>query len=131
MRSPPFPPIRRRSAPAGASAGIGSCARRLTSTAGPGATGAARPGESWAIDSNSSAGNQSGVTIEYLTIEKYRPDDNSAAINPDSNTGWTIRNNLITLNGQYGFQSEGTNSWGEDAITGGPYGLTIADNEIS
>ena len=27
-----------------------------------------------AIDSNSTDGNQSDVTIEYLTIEKYQPD---------------------------------------------------------
>jgi hypothetical protein len=116
-------------------------------------SGAYSASESWAIDSNSSAGNQSGVTIEYITIEKYRPNDNSAAVNPDSNTGWTIRNNLITLNvqgagvilgaenvltdncmtlnGQYGFQSEDTNSWGADSLTGGPYGITVADNEIS
>jgi parallel beta-helix repeat protein len=111
------------------------------------------PSQTWAIDSNSSAGDVSGVTIEYLTVEKYEPNGNSAAINPDSNTGWTIRNNLITLNvpgagvilgsgnvlkdncltlnGQYGFQSEDTNSWGQDSLTGGPYGITVADNEIS
>jgi parallel beta-helix repeat protein len=107
----------------------------------------------WAIDSNSSAGDITGVTIEYLTIEKYEPAGNAAAVNPDSNTGWDIRDNLVTLNvpgagvilgagntlshncltlnGQYGFQSEDTNSWGEDALTGGPYGITVADNEIS
>jgi parallel beta-helix repeat protein len=109
--------------------------------------------QGWAIDSNSSAGNQSGVTVEYLTIEKYEPNANSAAVNPDSNTGWTVRYNLITLNvqgagvilgsgnvlddncltlnGQYGFQSEDTNSWGQDSLTGGPYGITVTGNEIS
>ncbi len=109
--------------------------------------------QAWAIDSNSTDGDQSGITIEYLTIEKYEPNGNSAAVNPDSNTGWVIRNNLITLNvagagvilgsgnvlshncltlnGQYGFQSEDTNSWGEDSLTGGPYGITVVDNEIS
>ena len=34
-----------------------------------------------AIDSNSTDGNQSGVTIEYLTIEKYLPDPEAATIN--------------------------------------------------
>jgi parallel beta-helix repeat protein len=109
--------------------------------------------QGWAIDSNSSAGNQSGVTVEYLTIEKFEPNANSAAVNPDSNTGWTVRYNLITLNvqgagvilgsgnvlrdncltlnGQYGFQSEDTNSWGQDSLTGGPYGITVSGNEIS
>ena len=106
-----------------------------------------------AIDSNQSAGNQSGVTIEYLTIEKYLTDSSSSAINPDSNTGWTIqyntiklnvpgagvilgadnvlKDNCMTSNGQYGFQSENTNSWGADSLTGGPYNLTIQHNEIS
>jgi parallel beta helix pectate lyase-like protein len=110
-------------------------------------------GLNWAIDSNSSAGDQADVTIEYLTIEKYQPDGNSAAINPDSNTGWTVqyntitlnvpgagvilgadgvlRDNCLTLNGQYGFQSEDSDSWGEDALTGGPYNLTVSGNEIS
>jgi parallel beta-helix repeat protein len=107
----------------------------------------------WAIDSNSSAGDQSDVAVEYLTVEEYLAPGNSAAINPDSNTDWTISHDLITLNvdgagvilgagntledncltlnGQYGFQSEDTNSWGEDSLTGGPYGVTVAGNEIS
>lgn len=106
-----------------------------------------------AIDSNFSAGNQSGVTVEYLTIEKYQPDGNSSAINSDSNTGWTIQYNTITLNvpgagiilgadnvlndncmtenGQYGFQSVDTSPWGADSLTGGPYNLIIEGNEIS
>jgi hypothetical protein len=107
----------------------------------------------WAIDSNSTAGDQQGVIIEYLTVEDYAPPANAAAINQDSNTGWTIRNNLITLNapgagviagadnvltdncltlnGQYGFQAEASNAWGRDNLTGGPYNVTVEDNEIS
>lgn len=107
----------------------------------------------WGIDSNSSDGDQSGVTVEYLTVEKYRANSNSSAINPDSNTGWTIqyntvtlnlpgagvilgsgnvlKDNCLTLNGQYGFQAENTDSWGMDSLTGGPYNLTVEDNEIS
>ncbi len=50
----------------------------------------------WAIDSNSTDGDQAGVTIEYLTIEKFRPDGNAAAINQDANTRWVIRDNTIT-----------------------------------
>ena len=110
-------------------------------------------GQHWGIDSNSSDGNQSAVTVEYLTVEKYQPDGNSSAINPDSNTGWTIqyntvtlnvpgagvilgadnvlKDNCLTLNGQYGFQSEDSDSWGVDSLTGGPYNLTVEDNEIS
>ena len=84
-------------------------------------------GLNWGIDSNSSNGNQPGVTIEYLTIEKFQPVGEAAAINQDSNTDWTLqyntitlnapgagvilgtnnilRDNCLTLNGQYGFQS--------------------------
>ena len=107
----------------------------------------------WAIDSNYSAGNQPGVTIEYLTIEKFQPPGNGAAVNQDTNTDWTLRydtitlnapgagvmagadntlkDNCLTLNGQYGFQSSDVNSWGVDSLTGGPYNVTVEGNEIS
>lgn len=107
-----------------------------------------------AIDSNSTIGDQQGVTIEYLTIEKYMPHPDAAAVNQEANSDWTIQyntitlnvpgagvilgsanilhDNCLTLNGQYGFQST-TSSTGfsEDALTGGPYGVTISGNEIS
>jgi hypothetical protein len=107
----------------------------------------------WAIDSNYSDGNQSGVIIEYLTIEKFQPPGDGAAINQSANTGWTLRydtvtlnvpgagmiagadsvlkNNCLTLNGQYGFQSSDVGPWGRDSLTGGPYNVTVKDNEIS
>lgn len=110
-------------------------------------------GSSWAIDSNSTDGNQTGVTIEYLTVEKFQPDGNGGAINQDANTGWTVqyntvtlnvpgagvilgadnvlKDNCMTLNGQYGFQSTAANSWGRDPLTGGPYNVTVMGNEIS
>jgi parallel beta-helix repeat protein len=110
-------------------------------------------GYQWAIDSNDSDGDQPGVTIEYLTIEEYQPNANAAAVNQSSNVGWTLRydtitrnvpgagaiagagnvlrDNCMTLNGQYGFQSSDDASWGRDSVTGGPYGITVADNEIS
>jgi len=109
--------------------------------------------ENEAFDSNFSDGNQPGVTIEYLTIEKFLAQAQGAAINQNANTGWTLRydtltlnapgagmiagadntleHNCMTLNGQYGFQSSDVNSWGLDALTGGPYNVTIEDNEIS
>ena len=107
----------------------------------------------WAIDSDSSDQDQPGVTIEYLTIEKYQPDGNAGAVNQDSNTGWMVqyntitlnapgagvvlgadnvlRDNCLTLNGQYGFTAIRTDSWGADPLTGGPYNITVEDNEIS
>jgi Right handed beta helix region len=108
-------------------------------------------GNPWAIDSNAAEGDQTGVTVEYLTIEKYQPVVDQVAINQDGNTGWTIqydtitlnvpgggafaatnsvlRDNCMTLNGQYGFQSAAAQSI--DSLTGGPYNVTIKDNEIS
>jgi Right handed beta helix region len=106
-----------------------------------------------AIDSNATDGNQSGVTIEYLTIEKYQPNADAAAINQEANTGWTIqyntislnvpgagvmagsentlKDNCLTLNGQYGFQSSDTTGFSKDTLTQGPYDVTIEGNEIS
>ncbi len=55
-------------------------------------------GYPWAIDSNYSNGNQPGVTIEYLTIEKFQPRGDAAAVNQSSNTDWTLRYNTIRLN---------------------------------
>lgn len=110
-------------------------------------------GPHWAIDSNSSDGDQPGVTIEYLTIMKYQPDGNAGAINQESNSSWTIqyntitlnapgagvvlgtgntlRKNCLTLNGQYGFTSTANNAWKTDPLTGGPYNITVTGNEIS
>lgn len=106
-----------------------------------------------AIDSNYTDGDQAGVIIEFLTIEKFTPYPNAAAINQNANTGWVIRfntitlnvpgagvlagarnvisSNCLTLNGQYGFQSTSVGSWGRDSVTGGPYDVTVEHNEIS
>jgi hypothetical protein len=112
-----------------------------------------RYSHSVAIDSNSSNGDQSGVTIEYLTIEKYHPAGDAAAVNQEANTDWTIQFDTITLNvpgagvmagaenalkdscltrnGQYGFQSSDVNGFGKDSLTGGPYDVIAEGNEIS
>lgn len=108
-------------------------------------------GRPWAVDSNSAQGDQRGVTIEYLTIERYQPPVDAAALNQDGNTGWTIsyntiklnvpgagafaatdshiRFNCLTLNGQYGFQSAAAVA--RDRLTTGPYNITVRGNEIS
>ncbi|HEX6522227.1 MAG TPA: right-handed parallel beta-helix repeat-containing protein [Streptosporangiaceae bacterium] len=108
-------------------------------------------GDPWAIDADSSTGDQSGVTIEYLTIEKYMPPVDQGALNQDVNTGWTIahdtitlnvpgagamagtdstlKDNCMTLNGQYGFQSPGAQA--ADMLTGGAYNIIVQGNEIS
>ena len=111
------------------------------------------PSQSVAIDSNYTAGNQAGVTVEYLTIEKFTPDTNAAAVNQEANTNWTVKYNTInfnvpgagviagsdntlqgncmTQNGQYGFQSTDAAGFGSDSVTGGPYNVTVESNEIS
>ena len=42
-----------------------------------------------------------------------------------------IKDNCLTLNGQYGFQSSDTNGFGKDSLTRGPYDVTVEGNEIS
>ena len=106
-----------------------------------------------AIDSNSTNGNQPGVVIEYMTIEKYTPNVDAGAINQDTNTNWKIqyntiaynvpgagvmagagnilKDNCMTQNGQYGFQSTDVNGFGADSLTRGPYNVAIRGNEIS
>jgi Right handed beta helix region len=106
-----------------------------------------------AIDSNPSYGNQPGVIIKYLTIEKFTPAVDHSAINQEANTNWTIQyntvafnvpgagilaganntigRNCLTQNGQYGFQSTDVVGFSSDSITGGPYNVTIEGNEIS
>jgi parallel beta-helix repeat protein len=125
----------------------GSAGRRGTTLSGK------YRGANVAIDSNYSDGDQAGVTIEYLTIERYEPPENAAAVNQETNTGWTIRDDTVRRNvpgagaflgsegtieddclienGQYGFQSAATAPWGQDSLTSGPYDLTVTDNEIA
>jgi Right handed beta helix region len=104
-------------------------------------------GYPWAVSSLTAT----GVTIEYLTIEKYQPVVNQVAINQGGETGWTIqydtitlnvpgagafaatdgvvKDNCMTLNGQYGFQAAAAQN--ADSVTGGPYNIVVEDNEIS
>lgn len=104
-----------------------------------------------AIDSNISTGEQSHVTIAYLTIQKFTPPVDQTAINQTGNGGWkllhstvrlnvpgggmfaatdnVLRDDCLTENGQYGFQSAQTLRG--DSLTGGPYNVSIENNEIS
>ena len=105
-------------------------------------------GNAWAVDGYADS---TGITVEYLTIEKYEPGIDHAALNQGGNTNFNIRYDTITLNapgagafaatnsaleydcmtqnGQYGFQSSVTLT--PDSVTGGPYNITIENNEIS
>ena len=104
-----------------------------------------------AIDSNITIGEQTDVTIAYLTIQKFTPYVDQTAINQTGAGGWrllnstvtlnvpgggmfaatdaVVRDNCLTLNGQYGFQASETIRG--DALTGGPYNVWVENNEIS
>ena len=104
-----------------------------------------------AIDSNITTGEQTNVTIAYLTIQAFTPFVDQTAINQSGGGGWRLlrstlrrnvpgsgmfaasdnilRENCLTENGQYGFQSAQTIRG--DALTGGPYNVRVESNEIS
>ena len=104
-----------------------------------------------AIDSNITIGEQEDVVVQYLTIQKFTPFVDQTAINQTGNRGWkllnstvtlnvpgggifaasdaVLRDNCLTLNGQYGFQSAQTIQG--DSLTGGPYNVWVERNEIS
>jgi hypothetical protein len=116
-------------------------------------SGKYNPNARFAIDTNTDTGNQKNVVIEYLKIQGFKPGVNSAAINMDANTGWVIKNstiafnvpgagvmlgtgnvlkgNCLTLNGQYGFQSEPASLYNLNSVTGGTHDVSVLDNEIS
>jgi Right handed beta helix region len=103
------------------------------------------------IDSNISTGEQTNVTIQYLTIQAFAPFVDQTAVNQSGAGGWrllnstlthnvpgggmfaatdnVIRDDCLTENGQYGFQSAQTIR-GDD-LTGGPYNVWVERNEIS
>ena len=94
------------------------------------------------------------VTIEYLTIENFVPDENAGAVNGNGNNGWTekydlmtdnspgaammlggdnvVSDNCLTENGQYGFNGY---SWVDvnygSTFTGGATNITFTDNDVS
>lgn len=104
-----------------------------------------------AIDSNITIGEQEDVTIRYLTIQRFTPPVDQTAINQTGAGGWSLLNSTVTLNvpgggmfaatdavlrdncltrnGQYGFQSAQTLR--PDSLTGGPYNVWVERNEIS
>jgi Right handed beta helix region len=108
-------------------------------------------GRATAIDSNITVGEQTGVTIQYLTIQRFTPPVDQTAINQTGAGGWrlldstvtlnvpgggmfaatdaVLRRNCLTLNGQYGFQAAQTVRG--DSLTGGPYNVWVEENEIS
>jgi hypothetical protein len=97
------------------------------------------------------AGSATGVTIEYLTIQDFKPPGAQGAVNINGEPGWTITHstlqdnlpgaatmvgtgnvitgNCMTENGEYAFNAYTVND--VSALTGGPSDITITGNEIS
>jgi hypothetical protein len=94
------------------------------------------------------------VTIEYLTIQHYKPDQDGVAVNVNGNNGWTVQydlmttntpgaamamggdnvisNNCLTNNGQYGAQGYSyVDQTYEDTFTGGAVNITFSGNDVS
>ncbi|MBO0884343.1 MAG: right-handed parallel beta-helix repeat-containing protein, partial [Mycobacterium sp.] len=119
-----------------------------------GAPGAVIDGQNknhYAFVSNRGSPFDTGVTIEYLTIQHFNPPAGGGAVNENAGPGWTIkhdviRNNVpgaaimlgtnsvvedscITENGQYAFNGFTTSD--TNATTGGPSNITVSGNEIS
>jgi len=94
------------------------------------------------------------VTIEYLTIEHFHPDQAAGAVNGNGNNGWTekydlmkdnspgaammlggdnvVSGNCLTQNGEYGFNGY---SYVDETLgstfTGGATNITFTNNDVS
>jgi hypothetical protein len=94
------------------------------------------------------------VTIEYLTIEDFEPNQGGGAVNGNGNNGWTEKDNLmkynspgsammlggnnvvtdncLTKNGEYGFNGYSyVDQTYEDTFTGGATNITLTNNDVS
>jgi hypothetical protein len=95
-----------------------------------------------------------GVTIEYLTIENFSPPGSQGAVNTNSDDNWTITHstitgnvpgaammvgsgntidhNCLTANGQYAFNAyQNPGDPQQSVVTGGPQNIVLSANEIS
>lgn len=101
------------------------------------------------------AGTNTGITVEYLTVQNFTPPGSGGALNQNSLQNWTIQYDTLqdnipgagamlgtnsvfqfncgTNNGQYAFNafSSVAGGHGINAITDGPSNITVDDNEIS
>lgn len=94
------------------------------------------------------------VTIEYLTIENFKPDNGGGAVNGNGNNGWTekydlmkdnspgaammlggdnvVSDNCLTQNGEYGFNGYSyVNETYGSTFTGGATNITFTGNDVS
>jgi hypothetical protein len=94
------------------------------------------------------------VTIEYLTIQHFAPNQGSGSVNANGNNGWTekynrmqynspgaammlggnntVTNNCLTNNGEYGAQGYSyVDENYETTFTGGAINITFSGNDVS
>ena len=94
------------------------------------------------------------VTIKYLTIEDFAPDQGAGAVNGNGNNGWTeeydlmqhnspgaammlgghntVTDNCLTENGEYGFNGYSyVDQTYEGTFTGGATNITFKNNDVS
>ncbi len=94
------------------------------------------------------------VTIEYLTIQHFVPNQSSGSVNGNGNNGWTekydlmqynspgaammmggdnvVSDNCLTENGEYGAQGYSyVDETYEDTFTGGALNITFTGNDVS
>ena len=94
------------------------------------------------------------VTIKYLTIENFAPDQGAGAVNGNGNNGWTeeydlmqynspgaammlgghntVKDNCLTQNGEYGFNGYSyVNQTYGDTFTGGATNIAFTNNDVS
>ena len=94
------------------------------------------------------------VTIKYLTIEDFHPNQGGGAVNGNGSNGWTEKDNLIkynspgaammlggnnvvtdnclTKNGEYGFNGYSyIDETYEHTFTGGAVNITLTGNDVS
>jgi Right handed beta helix region len=122
-----------------------------------GAPGAVLDGQNaniFAFIGNYQDGADEKVTIEYLTIENFRPNQSGGAVNGNGNNGWTekydlmkdnspgaammlggdniVSDNCLTENGEYGFNGY---SYVDETLgstfTGGATNITFTGNDVS
>ena len=94
------------------------------------------------------------VTIKYLTIKNFKPNQGGGAVNGSGSNGWTeednlieynspgaammlggnnlVKNNCLTKNGEYGFNGYSyTDENYERTFTGGALNITFTGNDVS
>jgi hypothetical protein len=122
-----------------------------------GAPGAILDGQNvskWAFVGNYQDLSDENVTIEYLTIQNFNPNQAGGAVNSNGNNGWTekydlmranspgaammlggdntVADNCLTDNGEYGFNgySYVDQTYGS-TFTGGATNITFTGNDVS